>query len=119
MAGKGGARPGAGRKPKPAKPAAVSKGAADEILDFLALEVNPHGNKVGKDGKPLCRCLKCRWRALSDAFDMRLRYQVEKSLLDRVLGLPAQAVEHKGDINIGVELMARLAAGRKRAAGGE
>ena len=87
MAGRGGARPNAGRKSKPTKPAAVSKTVADEILTFLALEKNPH--------KGTCRCLKCRWRALSDAFDMRLRYHVEKSLLDRVLGLPAQTLENK------------------------
>ena len=87
MAGRGGARSGAGRKAKPVKPAAVSKGVADEILTFIALEKNPHPGK--------CRCIKCRWRWLSDAFDQRLRYMVEKSLLDRTIGLPAQTVENK------------------------
>jgi hypothetical protein len=87
MAGRGGKRTGAGRKTKATKPATVSKSVADEILAFLALEKNTHPKK--------CRCLKCRWRALSDAFDMRLRYQVEKSLLDRTIGLPAQTVENK------------------------
>ena len=86
MAGRGGARTGAGRKAKPKAPAAVSKGVANEILTFLALKTNPH-----KD----CRCLKCRWRGLADAFDQRLRYAVEKSLLDRTIGLPAQTVENK------------------------
>lgn len=87
MAGRGGARSGAGRKAKPKKPAAVSKGVADEILAHLALEKNPH--------KESCRCVKCRWRRLSDAFDMRLRFHVEKNLLDRTLGLPAQTVNQK------------------------
>lgn len=84
MAGRGGSRSGAGRKPKATKPAAVSKGVADEILTFLALENTKHTKK--------CRCLLCRWRKLSDAEDLRLRFHVEKSLLDRTLGLPAQTV---------------------------
>jgi hypothetical protein len=84
---RGGARSGAGRKAKPAKPAAVSKGVADEILTFLALAKTGHPKK--------CRCLMCRWRVLADAFDLRLRFHVEKSLLDRTLGLPAQAIENK------------------------
>jgi hypothetical protein len=87
MAGRGGARTGAGRKAKPVKPAAVSKNVADEILTFLALEKTGH--------RQTCRCLKCRWRTLADALDMRLRFHVEKSLLDRTLGLPAQAIENK------------------------
>jgi hypothetical protein len=87
MAGRGGARAGAGRKAKPSKPAAVSKNVADEILTFLALERSPHPQK--------CRCIRCRWRVLSDALDLRLRFHVEKSLLDRTLGLPAQAIENK------------------------
>lgn len=84
MAGRGGARSGAGRKAKATKPAAVSKGVADELLTFLALEKNPHPKK--------CRCLLCRWRKLSYAKDQRLRFHVEKNLLDRTLGLPAQTV---------------------------
>ena len=87
MAGRGGARSGAGRKAKPVKPAAVSKGVAGEILTFLALDKTKHPKK--------CRCLNCRWRELATAKDMRLRFQVEKSLLDRVIGLPAQAIEQK------------------------
>jgi|ERR1035441_2015913 hypothetical protein len=87
MAGRGGARSGAGRKAKPVKPAAVSKSVADEILTYLALDKRPHPQK--------CRCLKCRWRELANANDMRLRFQVEKSLLDRVIGLPTQAIEQK------------------------
>jgi len=87
MAGRGGARSGAGRKAKPVKPAAVSKGVADEILTFLALDKTKHPKK--------CRCLLCRWRRLADALDLRLRFQVEKSLLDRTLGLPAQTVDNK------------------------
>ena len=111
MAGKGGSRAGAGRKPKPAKPAAVSRTAADEILDFLALEKNPHRDS--------CRCLKCRRRVLSTALDLRLRYHVEKSLLDRVLGLPSQAIEHKGGMKLELDgqIELRLMNGRKRMAG--
>ena len=113
MAGKGGARAGAGRKPKPPKPAAVSKKVADEILDFLALP------KAKVKHERSCCCLKCRWRTLATAKDLRLRFQVEKSLLDRVLGLPSQAIEHKGDIRVQLdaEIAQRLAAGRKRVAG--
>jgi hypothetical protein len=85
MAGRGGARAGAGRKAKPSKPSAVSKNVADEILTFLALTKTGHPKK--------CRCLKCRWWQLSAALDMRLRFQVEKSLLDRTIGLPAQAID--------------------------
>ena len=86
MAGRGGARSGAGRKAKPTKPGSVSKGVAEDILAFLALE-------KGKTKHPAaCRCLLCRWRTLSDAEDLRLRFHVEKSLLDRTLGLPAQTV---------------------------
>jgi hypothetical protein len=87
MAGRGGARSGAGRKAKPVIPAAVSKGVANEILGFLALDKTGHPKK--------CRCLMCRWRMLANALDMRLRFQVEKSLLDRTLGLPTQAIDNK------------------------
>jgi hypothetical protein len=75
-------------------PSALSKRAAEEVLDFLALKKNPHGD----DGK--CRCLKCRWRVLSDAMDLRLRFHVEKALLDRVHGLPAQTIEHAGHVTL-------------------
>jgi hypothetical protein len=113
MAGRGGARPNAGRKAKPTKPAAVSKTVADEILAFIALE-----KKKVKHVKGCC-CLKCRWRTLAMAKDLRLRFQVEKALLDRVLGLPSQAVTHKGEVtlNLDAEVRQRLVAGRKRVAG--
>lgn len=97
MAGRGGARSGAGRKAKPVKPPAVSKGVADEILTFLALEKSPHPQK--------CRCLKCRWRTLAEALDLRLRFQVEKSLLDRTIGLPAQAIENKHSGKVTLEAL--------------
>jgi hypothetical protein len=87
MAGRGGSRKGAGRKAKPVKPAAVAKGVANEILSFLALDKTKHPKK--------CHCLLCRWRRLAEARDERLRFAVEKSLLDRTLGLPAQAIEQK------------------------
>jgi hypothetical protein len=87
MAGRGGARTGAGRKAKPTKPAAVSKSVAEDLLAFMALQKNPHPKK--------CRCLMCRWRRLGDAFDERMRFRVEKNLLDRVLGLPAMTLENK------------------------
>jgi hypothetical protein len=113
MAGRGGPRANAGRKPKPTKPAAVSKNVADEILDFLALDKDKIKHKKG------CCCLKCRWRALATAKDLRLRFQVEKSLMDRVLGLPSQAVTHKGELtlNLDAEIRQRLVNGRKRLAG--
>ncbi len=113
MAGRGGSRPNAGRKAKPTKPAAVSKTVADEILAFLALDKD----KVKHHGS--CCCLKCRWRKLAMAKDLRLRFQVEKSLLDRVLGLPSQAVTHQGELtlNLDAEIRQRLVAGRKRVSG--
>jgi hypothetical protein len=91
---RGGSRPGAGRAKKPTKPAAVSKSEANEILDFLALKHTKHTAD--------CWCLKCRWRNLSRAQDLRLRFQVEKSLLDRVLGLPAQTIQqnHSGTLTL-------------------
>lgn len=95
MAGRGGARTGAGRKAKPTAPAAVSKGVANEILNFLALDKTKHPKK--------CRCLLCRWRRLSEAMDLRLRFAVEKSLLDRTLGLPAQSIENKHSGKITLE----------------
>jgi hypothetical protein len=58
---------------------------ADEILLHLALPKSGHPKK--------CRCLMCRWRTLSEANDLRLRFNVEKSLLDRTIGLPAQAID--------------------------
>jgi len=94
---KGGARPGAGRKAKAKIPAAASKRAAEEILDFLALQKNPH--HADKNGIP-CRCLNCRWRVLSDAMDLRLRFHVERALLDRVHGLPSQTIEHSGHVTL-------------------
>jgi hypothetical protein len=72
----------------------VAKGVADDILRFLALKKNPH--------KGDCRCLNCRWLTLATALDLRLRFQVEKSLLDRVIGLPAQTLEtkHSGKVTL-------------------
>jgi hypothetical protein len=102
MAGRGGARTGAGRKAKPVKPAAVAKNVADDILTFLAQEKTGHPKK--------CRCLKCRWRVLAEAMDLRLRFQVEKSLLDRTLGLPAQAIENKHSGKVTLE---ELVCGKK------
>ena len=100
MAARGGARAGAGRKAKPAKPAAVSKDVADEILTFLALEKTKHPKK--------CRCLLCRWRTLSNATDLRLRFTVEKSLLDRTIGLPAQAIELNGKLKVLTKVIVNL-----------
>ena len=84
---RGGARAGAGRKPKAGVPATVSKDEAQKILDFLALEKNPH--------PPTCRCLCCRWWLLANAFDTRLRFTVEQALLNRVLGLAPKAESGK------------------------
>jgi len=84
---KGGYRPGAGRKPKPKLPSVAGKDVATELLDFIALDKNPH-----KDG---CRCLNCRSREIADAQDIKVRGWWLDKLLSRRYGLPAQTIDQK------------------------
>lgn len=110
MAGKGGKRPGAGRKKRAEIPEVVAKGVAQEILDFIALKENPH-----KD----CHCLKCRWRKLAENKDARLQFNVEESLLNRVVGRAMQNVNHIHDkpleMNVNISMAEVVRKARQRA----
>jgi|SRR5579863_3233291 len=90
---RGGARPRAGRKPKPTIPASVSQEHLGHILKFLENATNPHWDAADKDGKQQqkCWCQFCRMWALSRAADPRLRYSIERALLQWQIGLPAKA----------------------------
>lgn len=76
--GRGGARPGAGRKPKAVK--AVKKIVAEQLL-----------GSVDEQGL---------WRELLEADDLRVRLDALKYLTDRRDGKPAQTVEATGGFKV-------------------
>lgn len=78
--GRGGARPGSGRPPKPKIPQFAGKGIASRVL------AAPASKKTGWEGE------EARWMALLNANDERLRFDVQKYLTDRRDGKPAQGV---------------------------
>lgn len=105
----GGARKGAGRKPKPKIIAGTRKCIATEVLASLGKD-RKHASK--------CRCEACRWVELLNSMDERLRFHALKYLTDRRDGKPAETVYSLGsqdqDGAAAKELIARLLAGRKR-----
>jgi hypothetical protein len=80
---KGGARPGAGRKPKPK----FQRGATTEVAhEVLASLIRVEYHKGG------CRCEICRWREHIDSADKRLGFEALKYMTDRRDGKPTQVV---------------------------
>jgi hypothetical protein len=115
MAGKGGARPGAGRKPKAKIPDFVTRDIAKQVL---ALTQKPiHGTKADP-----CRCEICKWYTLlHDSKDARLEFDVLKYLSDRAYGKAVQNVNHIHDKpiehNVTITLTEAIQKARKRALG--
>jgi hypothetical protein len=80
---KGGARVGAGRKPKPKLAPAASESVAGEVLASLGKEW-----KHAKD----CGCEKCIWRGFVYSSDPNLAFRAMVNLTDRRDGKPTQVV---------------------------
>ena len=75
MAGKGGKRPGAGRKPSTLK--GIAKKLPRESAELLLSEINANA----------------KWIALANSDDERIQLEVLKYLSDRAYGKPRQAIE--------------------------
>lgn len=87
MAGRGGSRPGAGRKAKPKIPLEANKRIATEVLALTKRPIHVSD----------CECELCRWWHLLNAKDERLRFDVLKYLTDRRDGKAVQAIQHSTD----------------------
>lgn len=90
--GRGGARAGAGRKPKPKIPIVATKGVATEVFSKLDGKHNPTEVQL--------------WLSLLAAKDDRLRFDTLKYLTDRRDGKPAQGV-FLGDTREGAPALTR------------
>jgi hypothetical protein len=75
MAGKGGKRPGAGRKPSTIK--GIAKKLPRESAELLLAEINAHS----------------KWMSLADSADERIVLETLKYLTDRAYGKARQAIE--------------------------
>jgi hypothetical protein len=96
---RGGARKGAGRKVKPAKPESVTKQLATEVLALTARPIHIAD----------CLCEMCRWWAVLTAPDARLRFDALKYLTDRRDGKAVQTVNHLHDKPIEMNIHHSLA----------
>jgi hypothetical protein len=115
MAGKGGARPGAGRKPKAKIPDFVTRDIAKQVLALTKPLI--HGTK-----EEVCLCEVCKWyRLLHRSGDSRLEFDVLKYLTDRAYGKAVQNVNHIHDkpieMNVNVSLAESVQKARKRMLG--
>lgn len=75
MAGKGGKRPGAGRKPSTIK--GIAKKLPRESAELLLSEINANS----------------KWVSLANSADERIQLETLKYLTDRAYGKPPQAIE--------------------------
>lgn len=109
MAGAGGKRPGAGRKPKPKVTLEANKRLAVQVLALTQRPIHVAD----------CRCQLCRWWGYLTAQDLRLRFDADKYLEDRANGKPVQTVNHIHDkpieIHATVSLAEAVQKARKRA----
>lgn len=78
MAGKGGKRPGSGRKPSTIK--GIAKKLPRESAELILCEIKANQ----------------RWVELASSSDERIVLETLKYLTDRAYGKAAQAVEHSG-----------------------
>jgi hypothetical protein len=76
---KGGARPGAGRKPRNLK--TLAKKLPKESAEVILAEIKANQ----------------KWVKLADAPDLRLQFEVLRYLTDRAFGKAKQAIEHTGE----------------------
>uniref|UniRef100_E6QIE2 Uncharacterized protein n=1 Tax=mine drainage metagenome TaxID=410659 RepID=E6QIE2_9ZZZZ len=89
MAGKGGKRPGAGRKPSTIK--GIAKNLPKESAELLLAEINAHS----------------KWLSLAESADERIRLETLKYLTDRAYGKARQAIEHTSDQDAPLEVIIR------------
>ena len=87
MAGKGGKRPGAARKPSTIK--GISKRLPRESAELILAEIKANS----------------MWLRLADSKDERIRLETLKYLTDRAFGKARQSIEATSVGNLGVVLM--------------
>jgi hypothetical protein len=87
MAGRGGKRPGAGRKPSTVK--GIAKRLPKESAELLLAEINAHS----------------KWLALANSKDERIVLEALKYLSDRAYGKARQSIEATALGNVGVVLV--------------
>jgi hypothetical protein len=84
---RGGARPGAGRRPGVNLPKAADKEAAARILKELNREPKADDSYEVQ-----------QWRLLSEAKDLRIRLDARKYLYDKRDGKATQPIDHGGSV---------------------
>ena len=90
---KGGARPGAGRKPKPRLPHVQNKAWAAELVEKLNKKASgPEPEEIAG------------WRKLWNAEELRIRLDTRKYLYDQAHGKATQPVDHGAGGPIAVEI---------------
>jgi len=87
MAGKGGKRPGAGRKPSTIK--GISKRLPRESAELILAEIKANS----------------MWLRLADSKDERIRLETLKYLTDRAFGKARQSIEATAERNVGLVLI--------------
>jgi hypothetical protein len=87
MAGRGGKRLGAGRKPSTIK--GIARRLPKESAELLLVEINAHS----------------KWIALANSRDERIVLEALKYLSDRAYGKARQSIEATGQGNVGVVLV--------------
>lgn len=94
----GGARPGAGRKPKPRVEPVRDGGAAARLIDALN---SPESTDESAEIKG--------WRKLWDALDLRVRLDVRRYLYDKRDGRAVQQIAHTGDVTGSITIINKIA----------
>ena len=87
MTGKGGKRPGAGRKPSTIK--GIAKKLPKESAEILLVEINANS----------------KWISLANSKDERIVLEALKYLSDRAYGKARQSIEASGQGNVEVVLV--------------
>lgn len=100
MAGKGGKRPGAGRKPSTIK--GIAKKLPKESAEILLTEINANS----------------KWVSLSNSADERIQLETLKYLTDRAYGKARQAIRATVDGDAPLQIAEIIEAARKRAEAG-
>jgi hypothetical protein len=106
--GKGGARPGAGRKPKAKLPDIESKSYGQELLDAINRPARPEDSYKVKE-----------WRKLTEANDLRIRMDARNRIEDRALGQAMRNINHLHDkpiemnVNVSIAEVVRKVRERK------
>lgn len=108
MAGRGGSRPGAGRKPKPKLPAIDTRARGLTLLDALNRPAELTDSYEVQ-----------QWRILTEAQDLRVRLDARTRIDDKAHGRAVHTVNHLHDkpieMNVTVTLSEAIQKARKRA----